>query len=160
MRERAVALGWPIERIRTIDSDLAGLGQGVADWGLDMLLQPAARTTVRALAGRLDRPSTSPDRGHPRVRGVHRVDHELRLGPDSLVQDLDAARDPFLVLLHGPHTTSGVINLISTPIPVSAQGQLKAELASFDTRTLHAHDGAHPAAGGGKTARAARCRAR
>ncbi|MBD3944270.1 CHAT domain-containing protein [Nocardioides ganghwensis] len=85
----------------TIDSDLAGLGRGVADWGLDMLLQPAARATVRALTGRLDRPSTSPDRGHPRVRGVHRVGHDLRLGPDSLVQDLDAAGDPFLVLLHG-----------------------------------------------------------
>ena len=45
------------------------------------------------------------------------------------------------VLLHGPHTTSGVVNLLSTPIPDSAQGQLKAELGSFDTRKLHAHYG-------------------
>lgn len=45
------------------------------------------------------------------------------------------------ILLHGPHTTSGVVNLLSTPIPDSAQGQLKAELGSFDTRKLHAHYG-------------------
>ncbi|TDK23236.1 TonB-dependent receptor [Luteimonas aestuarii] len=45
------------------------------------------------------------------------------------------------ILLHGPHTTSGVVNLLSTPIPDSAQGQLKAELGSFDTRKLHAYYG-------------------
>lgn len=41
-----------------IGDDLAELGRGVADWGLDQLLQPAARELVRKLAERLDRPSS------------------------------------------------------------------------------------------------------
>lgn len=85
----------------TISAELVELGRGVADWGLDRLLQPAARVAVRALADRLDQPSTSSERGHARVRGLHRVDHDLRLGPESLVRQLDSAGDPFLVLLHG-----------------------------------------------------------
>ncbi|WP_202845367.1 TonB-dependent receptor family protein [Luteimonas saliphila] len=46
------------------------------------------------------------------------------------------------ILLHGPHTTSGVVNLLSTPIPEAAAGSLRAEIASFDTRKLHANYGA------------------
>lgn len=46
------------------------------------------------------------------------------------------------ILLHGPHTTSGVVNLLSTPIPEAAAGHLRAEIASFDTRKLHANYGA------------------
>lgn len=45
------------------------------------------------------------------------------------------------VLLHGPHTTSGVVNLVSTPIPEGSAGMLNAEIGSFGTRKLHAHYG-------------------
>lgn len=46
------------------------------------------------------------------------------------------------VLLHGPQTTSGVVNLISTPIPEAAAGAANIELGAFDTRKIHAHYGA------------------
>ena len=46
------------------------------------------------------------------------------------------------ILLHGPQTTSGVVNLLSTPIPEAAGGALDAEVASFGNRRLHAHYGA------------------
>ncbi len=46
------------------------------------------------------------------------------------------------ILLHGPHTTSGVVNLISTPIPETAGGKLNAEYGSFGTLKLHANYGA------------------
>ncbi len=46
------------------------------------------------------------------------------------------------VLLHGPHTTSGVVNLISTPIPTEASGAANIEIGAFETRKIHAHYGA------------------
>lgn len=46
------------------------------------------------------------------------------------------------VLLHGPQTTSGVVNLISTPIPEDAAGAANIEIGAFDTRKIHAHYGA------------------
>jgi len=46
------------------------------------------------------------------------------------------------VLLHGPQTTSGVINLISTPIPKTAQGHANIEIGAFDTRKIHLNYGA------------------
>ncbi len=46
------------------------------------------------------------------------------------------------VLLHGPQTTSGVVNLISTPIPAEAAGKASLEIGAFDTRKIHAHYGA------------------
>jgi len=45
------------------------------------------------------------------------------------------------VLLHGPQTTSGVINLISTPIPKTAQGHANIEIGAFDTRKIHLNYG-------------------
>lgn len=41
------------------------------------------------------------------------------------------------VLLHGPQTTSGAINLLSTPIPARPSGYVNAEIGSNDTRRLH-----------------------
>lgn len=41
------------------------------------------------------------------------------------------------VLLYGPQTTSGAINLLSTPIPDRPSGQLNVELGTQDTRKLH-----------------------
>jgi len=46
------------------------------------------------------------------------------------------------VLLHGPQTTSGVVNLISTPIPGTAQGHANIEIGAFDTRKVHLNYGA------------------
>lgn len=46
------------------------------------------------------------------------------------------------VLLYGPQTTSGAINLLSTPIPDKASGTLKTELGQFGTRKVHANYGA------------------
>ncbi|WP_159912784.1 TonB-dependent receptor [Pantoea sp. 18069] len=46
------------------------------------------------------------------------------------------------VLLYGPQTTSGAINLLSTPIPDAAGGALKTELGQFGTRKIHANYGA------------------
>lgn len=45
------------------------------------------------------------------------------------------------ILLHGPQTTSGVVNLISTPIPEGTAGMVNAEVGSFGTRKIHAHYG-------------------
>lgn len=84
-----------------ISEDLAELGRGVADWGLDQLLQPAAREVVRTLAQRLDRPSSDPAPGHARERGLYAVSRDLRLEPGSLAPDLAGGGDPYLVLLHG-----------------------------------------------------------
>lgn len=46
------------------------------------------------------------------------------------------------VLLYGPQTTSGAINLLSTPIPDRPSGSLKAELGQYGTRKIHVNYGA------------------
>jgi Fe(3+) dicitrate transport protein len=42
---------------------------------------------------------------------------------------------------YGPYTTGGALNLISTPIPASMQGQLNVQGGSYGTRLVHAHAG-------------------
>ncbi len=42
----------------------------------------------------------------------------------------------------GPFTTSGSINLLSTPMPDELSGQFKIGLGSFNDRTIHSHIGA------------------
>ncbi len=46
------------------------------------------------------------------------------------------------VLLYGPQTTSGAINLLSTAIPNRPSGSLKTEVGQFGTRKIHANYGA------------------
>lgn len=46
------------------------------------------------------------------------------------------------VLLYGPQTTSGAINLLSTPIPEAASGFVNVEIGQNSTRQVHAHYGA------------------
>lgn len=46
------------------------------------------------------------------------------------------------VLLYGPQTTSGAINLLSTPIPGKASGSLSTEIGQYGTRKIHANYGA------------------
>ncbi|MEX2489514.1 MAG: TonB-dependent receptor [Pseudomonadales bacterium] len=45
------------------------------------------------------------------------------------------------LLRHGPQTTGGVINLVSTPIPSENSGALVAVLGEDNTRDLHGHYG-------------------
>lgn len=45
------------------------------------------------------------------------------------------------VLLYGPQTATGAINLISTPIPDGPAGFLNAEIGEWNTRKIHAHWG-------------------
>lgn len=45
------------------------------------------------------------------------------------------------VLLYGPQTTSGAINLLSTAIPDEHSGNLNAEIGDHSSRKLHAHYG-------------------
>lgn len=45
------------------------------------------------------------------------------------------------VMLYGPQTATGAVNLVSTPIPSEAKGFLNAELANFDGKKIHAHYG-------------------
>lgn len=45
------------------------------------------------------------------------------------------------VLLYGPQTTSGAINLLSTAIPDQSSGFVNAEVGEFSSRRLHAHYG-------------------
>ncbi|MDO5505303.1 MAG: TonB-dependent receptor [Pseudoxanthomonas suwonensis] len=61
----------------------------------------------------------------PNIGRMHMV--EVLKGPETL--------------LHGPQTTSGVVNLISTPIPAHTGGSAAFELGSFNDRRLHAHHG-------------------
>ncbi len=44
-------------------------------------------------------------------------------------------------IIHGPYTTGGVINLISTPIPQDFAGRVRLGGGSFGSRNLHAHIG-------------------
>jgi len=44
-------------------------------------------------------------------------------------------------IVHGPFTTSGVINLISTPLPSSFKGKVSMGGGSFGGRNIHAHIG-------------------
>lgn len=46
------------------------------------------------------------------------------------------------ILLYGPQTTSGAINLLSTPIPGQAAGSLKTEIGQYGTRKIHVNYGA------------------
>lgn len=46
------------------------------------------------------------------------------------------------ILLHGPQTTSGVVNLLSSLIPEERGGEVKAEIGSFGARKLQANYGA------------------
>lgn len=45
------------------------------------------------------------------------------------------------ILQYGPHTTSGVVNLVSTPIPDANSGRADLEIGSFNSKRIHAHYG-------------------
>lgn len=45
------------------------------------------------------------------------------------------------VLMYGPQTATGAVNLVSTAIPEQARGFLNTELASFDGKKIHANYG-------------------
>lgn len=58
----------------------------------------------------------------PNIARISRI--EVLKGPETL--------------FYGPQTTSGAVNLISTPIPVQTTGYLKAEIGNYNTRRVHA----------------------
>ena len=45
------------------------------------------------------------------------------------------------LLRHGPYTTGGVVNLVSTPIPTNYNGRLTASIGEYNSRDLHAYYG-------------------
>ncbi len=46
------------------------------------------------------------------------------------------------LLRHGPQTTGGVVNLVSTPIPEDHNGRVVATIGEYNSRDLHAYYGA------------------
>ena len=45
------------------------------------------------------------------------------------------------LLRYGPQTTGGVVNLVSTPIPESASGKVRATIGEYSQQNLHAYYG-------------------
>ena len=51
---------------------------------------------------------------------------------------------------HGPNTTGGIINYISTPIPENQQSHLRASYGEYNERVAHAFSGGKTELGTGK----------
>lgn len=98
------------------------------------------RVSVRAsTAGRSDRISLLED-GIPAAMAPYANTSAYffpNIGRMSMVEVLKGPE----ILLYGPHTTSGVVNLISTPIPAEARGHANIEIGAFNSRRLHANHG-------------------
>ncbi|MCW5580253.1 MAG: TonB-dependent receptor plug domain-containing protein [Luteimonas sp.] len=98
------------------------------------------RISIRASSsGRSDRISVLED-GIPAAMAPYANTSAYFFPNLGRMQGVEVLKGPE-ILLHGPHTTSGVVNLLSSPIPEGAEGSLKAEVASFGSRRLHASYG-------------------
>ncbi len=99
------------------------------------------RIGIRASsAGRSDRISILED-GIPAAMSVYANTSAYFFPPVGRMQGIEVLKGPE-TLLHGPHTTAGVVNLLSTAIPEQAGGMVNVELSEFNTRKLHAYYGA------------------
>jgi len=99
------------------------------------------RISIRAAAsGRSDRISVLED-GIPAAMAPYANTSAYYFPNMGRMSSVEVLKGPE-ILMHGPHTTSGVVNLISTPIPEKAGGKLNAEYGSFGALKLHAHYGA------------------
>jgi len=99
------------------------------------------RIGVRASsAGRSNRISVLED-GIPAAMSPYANNSAYYFPNMGRISSIEVLKGPE-VLLHGPQTTSGVINFISTPIPTTAQGAANIEVGAFDTRKIHLNYGA------------------
>lgn len=99
------------------------------------------RIGIRASSsGRSDRVSILED-GIPAAMSVYANTSAYYFPPVGRMQGIEVLKGPE-VLLHGPHTTAGVLNLLSTAIPEEAGGLLNVEVSEFNTRKIHANYGA------------------
>ncbi len=79
--------------------------------------------------------------GIPAAMSVYANTSAYFFPPVGRMQGIEVLKGPE-TLLHGPHTTAGVINLLSTAIPDEAGGMVNIELSEFNTRKIHAYYGA------------------
>lgn len=99
------------------------------------------RISIRAAStGRSDRISVLED-GIPAAMAPYANTSAYYFPNMGRMSSVEVLKGPE-ILMHGPHTTSGAVNLISTPIPEQAGGKLNAEYGSFGALKLHAHYGA------------------
>ncbi|MFA5630417.1 MAG: TonB-dependent receptor [Porticoccaceae bacterium] len=99
------------------------------------------RIGIRASsAGRSDRVTILED-GIPAAMSIYANTSAYFFPPVGRIQGIEVLKGPE-ILLHGPHTTAGVVNLLSTEIPEEAGGMLNVELSEFNTRKIHAYYGA------------------
>ncbi len=99
------------------------------------------RIGIRASsAGRSDKISILED-GLPAAMSVYANTSAYFFPVVGRMQSVEVLKGPE-ILRYGPHTTAGVINLISTAIPETQGGELNAEISEFNTRKLHGFYGA------------------
>jgi Fe(3+) dicitrate transport protein len=99
------------------------------------------RIGIRASAsGRSDRISILED-GIPAAMAAYANTSAYYFPNISRMESIEVLTGP-QVLFHGPQTTSGAINLISTPVPERAGGTVRAEFGEYASRNLRAHYGA------------------
>lgn len=98
------------------------------------------RIGVRASsAGRSDRISVLED-GIPAAMSPYSNPSAYYFPNVGRISSIEILKGPE-VLMHGPHTTSGAVNVISTPIPDKLTGAVNVEVGAFRTSKIHAHYG-------------------
>lgn len=98
------------------------------------------RIGIRASSsGRSDRISLLED-GIPAAMSPYANNSAYYFPNIGRISSIEVLKGPE-VLLHGPQTTAGVVNLISTPIPTEASGKASLEVGAFDTRKIHLNYG-------------------
>ncbi len=98
------------------------------------------RIGIRASSsGRSDRISIMED-GIPAAMSVYANNSAYYFPTAGRMSGIEVLKGPE-ILRYGPQTTSGAINLLSTPIPDSAAGFLNAEVGTWDTRRIHSWAG-------------------
>lgn len=98
------------------------------------------RIGIRASSsGRSDRISIMED-GIPAAMSVYANNSAYYFPTAGRMSGIEVLKGPE-ILRYGPQTTSGAINLISTPIPEEPSGFVNAEIGDWNTRKIHAWAG-------------------